>query len=77
MKKKEFEELVQKHQWVPSHESISEEEKAELLSKLTCNLENLPKIDSNDPVIKAQKLKEGTVIKITRANGSIYYRVVA
>ena len=77
LKKKESEELVQKHQWVPKHEPLSEEEKDALLAKMSCELANLPKIADNDPVIKSLKLKEGTVIRIPRQNGSVYYRVVA
>jgi DNA-directed RNA polymerase subunit H len=71
---------VLKHELVPKHEILSEEEKKELLKKYGISLKQLPRILLSDPVIKSLGAKVGDVIRITRksetAGESIYYRVV-
>ena len=76
--KPEFE--VFKHESVPTHEILSEEEVRKLLEKHKCTKLHLPKIKFSDPAIKYLGAKLGDVIKITRksatAGKAIYYRVV-
>lgn len=71
---------ILKHELVPEHIILNENEKKELFEKLKIKSENLPKILTNDPVVKAIDAKEGDVLKIIRksptAVTSIYYRVV-
>lgn len=71
---------ILKHELVPEHIILNENEKKELFEKLKIKSENLPKILTNDPVVKAIDAKEGDVLKIIRksptAGTSIYYRVV-
>lgn len=78
MEKPEFN--VLEHELVPKHIILSEIEKEEILKKYRATLKQLPRILSNDPVIKAIGAKPGDVIKIIRkdpiAGESIYYRVV-
>jgi DNA-directed RNA polymerase subunit H (RpoH/RPB5) len=65
---------------VPKHDLLSEEEKNQLLQKLNISLRQLPRIKSNDAVVKSIGGKRGDVIKITRkspvAGEYYYYRVV-
>ncbi len=71
---------ILKHELVPEHIILSEEEKEELLKRYNISLHQLPKILVNDPVVKAIGAKEGDVIKIIRkspvAGKTVYYRVV-
>jgi DNA-directed RNA polymerase subunit H len=72
---------ILKHELVPEHNIINENEKKELFEKLKITERNLPKILSNDPVVKEMGAKEGDVLKIVRksqtSGKSVYYRVVA
>lgn len=78
MLEKEYD--ILKHELVPEHIIMNEKEKEELFEKLKIKSHNLPKILSNDPVVKAIDAKEGDVLKIIRksltAGVSVYYRVV-
>jgi len=71
---------ILKHELVPEHIILNEEEKNELLEKYKIKPENLPKILTNDPVAKALDAKEGDILKIIRksktAGTSLYYRIV-
>jgi len=75
---KEFD--ILKHELVPEHIILNEDEKKELFEKLKITEKNLPKILTNDPAVKAIGAKEGDVLKIIRksatADSSIYYRTV-
>jgi len=76
---KEFD--ILKHELVPEHIIINENERKELFEKLNITEKQLPKILTNDPAVKAIGAKEGDVLKIIRksatAGTSIYYRAVA
>ena len=71
---------ILKHELVPEHIILKEEEKNELLEKYKIKPKNLPKILTTDPVVKALNAKEGDILKIIRksktAGTSIYYRIV-
>lgn len=79
MAEKEYD--VLKHELVPEHIILKEEERKALLVKLNIKPEQLPKILTNDPVVKEIGAKEGDIIKIKRtsptAGSTIYYRLVA
>lgn len=72
---------ILKHELVPEHVILKNEERKELLEKLNATPNQLPKILTNDAVVKAIGAKEGDIIKITRksqtAGRSIYYRIVS
>lgn len=78
MLEKEYD--ILKHELVPEHVILGENEKKELMEKLKITSVNLPKILTNDPVVKSIGAKEGDVLKIIRksatAGTSTYYRVV-
>lgn len=77
-KEKEFD--ILKHSLVPLHTIISSEEKEELLQKYKITPNQLPKIFSNDVVVKAIAAKPGDILKIIRksptAEKTTYYRLV-
>lgn len=74
---------IQQHDLVPKHEVISESEKELLQQNSDFDINNLPKIKINDPVVKEfpkGSVSVGDVIKITRnsktAGEFISYRIV-
>lgn len=71
---------ITKHELVPKHIVLNQEEKEKLLKKYGITLKELPRIFLSDPVVKNLGAKVGDVIKIIRksetAGESIYYRVV-
>ncbi len=73
-------ETLLNHELVPKHEILSEKDAKKILEKYGITKKELPKIKTNDPVIKAIDAEEGDVIEITRdsptAGKTKYYRVV-
>lgn len=71
---------ISKHELVPKHVVLSEEEKEEVLKNYGITLRQLPRILETDPAIKEMGTKPGDVVKIVRkdadAGESLYYRVV-
>jgi DNA-directed RNA polymerase subunit H len=71
---------IEKHQLVPKHVVLSEEEKSEVLKRYKVSLRQLPRILITDPTIVDKNPKVGDVVKIIRksptAGETIYYRVV-
>ncbi|MFH0830340.1 MAG: DNA-directed RNA polymerase subunit H [Candidatus Aenigmatarchaeota archaeon] len=71
---------VLKHHLVPEHVILNEQEIAEIMKKYNITVQQLPKIFSTDPAVKAIGAKEGQVLKITRnsptAGTAVYYRIV-
>lgn len=57
---------VLKHEMVPDHQIMSEEEVAELLAMYRISLEQLPKIYHDDPAVQAIGGDVGDVIRIIR-----------
>ncbi len=71
---------ILKHDLVPEHVILSEEESDEVLEELDVHPDQIPKILPNDPVVKSIGAKEGDLLKITRnsetAGEFIAYRLV-
>lgn len=71
---------ISKHELVPKHILLSEEEKEDVLKKYGITLRQLPRILETDPAIKEMNAKPGDVVKIIRkspnAGESLYFRVV-
>ncbi len=71
---------ITKHELVPKHELLSEEETKDVLNELNIVKGQLPKVLTTDPVVKKLKADAGIVMRITRnsktAGTSIFYRVV-
>ncbi|MDG7047533.1 MAG: DNA-directed RNA polymerase subunit H [Nitrososphaerota archaeon] len=71
---------ISKHVLVPKHEVINNREASKLLEEYHIEVEQLPRITTNDPMVKALNAKAGDIIKITRdsetAGVTLYYRYV-
>ena len=69
----EFNLNITKHSLVPLHEVVVDPKE---LSELKRHLKNLPIILRSDPISKFYAFKTGSIVRITRPNGTIVYRVV-
>lgn len=71
---------ILEHKLVPNHEIMSDSEIEEELSGTDYDIENLPKIKLDDPVVKAIDAKAGDILRITRdsqtAGHFVTYRIV-
>jgi len=71
---------ILKHELVPKHEILKEQEVKELLERYKIQPYHLPWIKTSDPAIQRIGAKAGDVIKITRksqtAGKAIVYRYV-
>jgi len=81
-KSKETEQLfnIMKHELVPEHIILSEEEKKQLFEKFELTPDQLPQIMNNDPVPVSIGAKPGQILKIVRkshtAEEAVIYRLV-
>ena len=68
------------HFLVPKHEIVPKEKAADLLKQFGLNVDKLPQILLEDPIIQEIGAKRGDLIKLTRkshtAGESVYFRVV-
>ena len=71
---------IQDHMLVPKHEIMTEDEISEEFSDVDYDFKDLPKIKSDDPVVKAIGAEPGNVLRITRESQTagvfITYRIV-
>ena len=71
---------ILKHKLVPDHTILSKTEANKVLKQLNIHQEQLPKIKSDDPVVKDIDAKPGDILKITRkshtAGKFVTYRLV-
>ncbi len=71
---------IQNHMLVPKHEIMTEEEISEEFSDVDYDFKKLPKIKSNDPVVKTIGAEPGNVLRITRESQTagvfVTYRIV-
>ena len=71
---------IQDHKLVPKHEIMTEQEISDEFSDVDYNIKDLPKIKSDDPVVKAIEAKSGDILRITResqtAGEFVTYRIV-
>ncbi len=71
---------ILKHKLVPDHAILSKTEMNKILKQLNIHQEQLPKIKSDDPVVKDIGAKPGDILKITRkshtAGKFVTYRIV-
>ncbi|MEK6973631.1 MAG: DNA-directed RNA polymerase subunit H [Nanoarchaeota archaeon] len=76
----EKEVTIHKHNLIPKHIKLSEEEKQKVLEKYNISLSQLPSIYDDDPAIRDLNAMQGDVIKIIRssptASEAVFYRVV-
>jgi len=71
---------VLEHSLVPKHEILTQEEAEKLFQKYNVSIQQIPKVLSNDPVVKALEAKQGEILKIIRKDltlgQAIAYRAV-
>ena len=71
---------ILQHSNVPKHEILSDSEIEKIFAEVEYEIKQLPKIKSDDPVVKAIDAKDGDILKITResqtAGTFITYRLV-
>lgn len=71
---------IEKHELVPEHELLDEDEVEQLLEDYEVSKQQLPKIERNDAMAKRLNAEVGDVVKITRdsptAGTTTYYRLV-
>ena len=71
---------IQNHMLVPKHEIMTEDEISDEFSDVDYDFKDLPKIKSEDPVVKAINAKTGDVLRITRESQTagvfVTYRIV-
>jgi DNA-directed RNA polymerase subunit H len=71
---------ILKHELVPSHAVLSKSEIEKIFKDLDFEIEHLPRIKINDPVVKSIDAKKGDILEITRdsptAGTFITYRLV-
>ncbi len=71
---------VMKHELVPRHEVLGDDEAQEILRRYGVKPDQLPRILASDPVARAVRSRPGQILKITRksptAGEAIAYRYV-
>ena len=71
---------ILEHELVPTHVILSESDIKKVFKDLDFEQEQLPKIKSDDPVVKAIEANKGDILEITResptAGKFITYRLV-
>lgn len=70
---KELQYNLTKHILVPKHTKLSDEDSLQIRKKFGHNLASILK---TDPVVRFYNFKKGDIIKITRKEGYIMYRIV-
>lgn len=71
--KKELQYNLTKHELVPLHERVSEDDAKDIIKKFGTKI---PIILKSDAVSRFYNFKHGELIKITRKDGMIVYRIV-
>ena len=71
---------ITKHEFVPRHIKLTEEQTEEVLKKFNISKKQLPRVLNEDPALSKLDVKKGDVVKITRKSPttgeSEFYRVV-
>lgn len=71
---------ILEHKLVPKHEIMSDSEITEEFANADFEIDNLPKIKSDDPVVKAIGAKPKNILRITRSSQTagtfVTYRIV-
>lgn len=71
---------IQEHMLVPKHEIMTDSEIEDLKNSAGYDIENLPRIKVDDPVVKDIDAKENDILRITRESDTagtfVTYRIV-
>jgi len=64
------------HELVPAHKLVGKEEGEKILAEFKVGKNQIPKIRMKDAALIGTGAKPGAIVKITRLDGSEYYRLV-
>jgi len=64
------------HELVPEHSLLSKDEGEKLLAEYKVSRLNIPKIKLKDAALAGKGAKAGGIVKITRKDGSVNYRLI-
>lgn len=64
------------HELVPAHKILGKEEGEKILEQFKVGRQQMPKIRLKDAALIGTGAKPGSVVKVTRLDGSEYYRLV-
>lgn len=64
------------HELVPQHKLLGKEEGEKILAEYKVKKNEIPKIRTKDAALVGMGAKLGQIVKITRLDGSEYYRLV-
>ena len=64
------------HELVPAHKLISKDEGEKILAEFKVGRNQIPKIRLKDAGLAGLGAKPGSIVKVTRLDGSEYYRLV-
>ena len=64
------------HELVPEHELVSKDEGEKLLAEYKVSRLQIPRIKAKDPGLAGTGAKVGSIVKVTRKDGSVNYRLV-
>jgi DNA-directed RNA polymerase subunit H len=64
------------HELVPPHKVLSKDEGEKVLAEFKVKKNEIPKIRTKDAALIGLGAKLGSIVKITRLDGSEYYRMV-
>ena len=64
------------HELVPEHEVLSKDAGEKMLSEFKVSRLQIPKIKLKDPALVGTGAKAGSIVKVTREDGSVNYRLV-
>ena len=64
------------HELVPAHKLIGKDEAEKILAEFKVTKNQIPRIRLKDAALVGMGAKLGQIVKITRLDGSEYYRLV-
>lgn len=64
------------HELIPQHKLLGKEEAEKILEQYKVGRQEIPKIRLKDAALAGMGAKLGGVVKVTRLDGSDYYRLV-
>jgi DNA-directed RNA polymerase subunit H len=64
------------HELVPAHKLLGKEEGEKIMEQFKVARQQIPKIRMKDAALIGMGAKPGSVVKITRLDGSEYFRLV-
>ena len=64
------------HELVPEHETLSKDAAEKILAEYKVSRLQIPRIKAKDPALAGTGAKAGSIVIVTRKDGSVSYRLV-